>query len=135
MKFFVTYLAGGAFFLIVDIAWLTLVMSGLFKAELGQLLLERPKLVPAAIFYALFPIGLAVFAVLPALDVQSWLRAALFGALFGLLAYATYELTNLATLKGWSSTVAIADIAWGTLLSGAAATVGYVAVRFFAVDR
>jgi len=125
-RFFAAYFVSGFFFLIVDALWLWLVMGKLFKAQIPTLLLAQPKLLPAAIFYALYPIGIAVFGVLPA---QDWLRAALLSALFGLLAYATYELTNLATLKAWPVQIAMLDIAWGTALSGLAGGLGYYATR------
>jgi len=125
-RFLSAYLVSGAFFLIVDILWLWLLMASLFKAQMPTLLLEQPKLLPATVFYALYPIGITVFGVLPA---QDMMRAIFLSALFGLLAYATYELTNLATLKTWSVQVAILDIAWGTLLSGLAGGLGYYVTR------
>lgn len=130
-RFAIACLAGGAVFVAVDLLWLSLVMSKLFKAQMPQLILEQPRLAPAAVFYLLYPVGIAVFGVLPANDA---LRAAAMSALFGLLAYATYELTNLATLKGWSAQIALIDIAWGAALSGVAGAVGYLAVRAWA-DR
>lgn len=133
-RFLIAYAASGALFVAIDVLWLALVMSKMFKAEMPQLILEQPKLVPAVIFYALYPIGIAVFGVLPTTAAQDWVRAAAMSALFGLLAYATYELTNLATLKGWSAQIALMDIAWGTALSGIAGAAGYFAVRFWA-DR
>ncbi len=125
-RFVIAYLASGVVFIATDLLWLTLVMSKLFKAQMPQLILEQPKLLPAAVFYVLYPIGIAVFGVLPA---QDWVRAVAMSALFGLLAYVTYEMTNLATLKGWSAQIAIMDIAWGAALSGLAGLAGYLAVR------
>ncbi|MEP6607327.1 MAG: DUF2177 family protein [Burkholderiaceae bacterium] len=128
-RFLIAYCVSGAVFVTVDLLWLTLVMSKSFKAEMPQLFLEQPKLVPAAVFYALYPLGLAVFSVLPATASQDWIRSVALSALFGLLAYTTYELTNLATLKGWSTQIALMDIAWGTVLSASAALTAYFAVR------
>lgn len=128
-RFLIAYLVSGVVFVAIDLLWLSLVMSKMFKAQMPQLILEQPKLAPAVAFYLLYPIGIAVFGVLPA---QDWLRAFAISALFGLLAYATYELTNLATLKGWSAQIAIADIAWGTLLSAVAGAAGYFALRLWA---
>ncbi len=131
-RFVIAYLVGGAVFVAVDLLWLSLVMSKLFKAQVPQLILQQPKLAPAVVFYALYPIGIAVFGILPAIGAQDWARATMMSALFGLLAYVTYELTNLATLKGWPTQIALIDIAWGAALSGVAGAVGYFAVRAWA---
>jgi uncharacterized membrane protein len=128
----VAYLSSGVFFIVVDGLWLALVMSPLFKAEIGELLLDQPRVLPAVLFYALYPVGLAVFGVLPGLAAQQWLRAAVLSALFGLLAYATYDLTNLATLRAWSAKIALVDIVWGSVLSFAAGGVGYLVTHRFA---
>lgn len=133
-RYLMAYAASGVAFIAIDLLWLSLVMSKLFKAQMPQLILEQPNLVPAVAFYALYPIGIAVFGVLPAVAAQDWVRAAGMSALFGFLAYVTYELTNLATLKGWSAPIAMMDIAWGAALSGVAGAVGYWAVRAWA-DR
>lgn len=131
-RFLIAYIASGAVFVAVDLAWLSLVMSKLFKAQMPQLILEQPRLVPAAVFYALYPVGIAVFGVLPAIAAQDWVRAVALSALFGVLAYVTYELTNLATLRGWSAQIALLDIAWGAALSGVAGALGYFATRAWA---
>ncbi len=128
-RFVIAYLVSGAVFVAIDLLWLSLVMSKMFKAQMPQLILEQPKLAPAAVFYLLYPVGIAVFGVLSAND---WVRAAAMSALFGLLAYVTYELTNLATLKCWSAQIALIDIAWGAALSGVAGALGYFAVRAWA---
>ncbi len=128
-RFVAAYLVSGAVFVAIDLLWLSLVMSKMFKAQIPQLILEQPKLAPAVAFYLLYPVGIAVFGVLSAND---WARAAVMSALFGLLAYVTYELTNLATLKGWSAQIALIDIAWGAALSGAAGAAGYFAVHMWA---
>ena len=118
--------------LAVDALWLTVLMGATYKSYLGPLMLEQPKLGPAAVFYVLFAVGLVVFGVLPGLAVQDWKRTAMLSALFGLLAYATYDLSNLATLKGWSPALTLIDIAWGTVLAGGAGTVGYLAAQAWA---
>jgi len=128
-RFLIAYLASGVVFVAIDLLWLTLVMAKMFRAEVPQLILDQPRLGPAFLFYALYPIGLAVFAVMPAIEAQDWIRALALGALFGLLAYATYELTNLATLKGWSAQIAVADMAWGAALSAFSSAAAYFAVR------
>ncbi len=131
-RFLIAYATSGVVFIAIDLLWLSLVMSKMFRAHMPQLTLQQPKFEPAAVFYALYPIGIAVFGVLPAMAAQDWVRAAAMSALFGLLAYVTYEMTNLATLKGWSAQIALIDIAWGAALSGVAGAVGYFAVRAWA---
>ena len=87
---------------------------------------------PAAAFYLLYVAGILFFAVFPALATGRWTTALGRGAALGLVAYATYDLTNAATLRGWSTTVTIADLCWGTALTALAATVGYLATRALA---
>jgi uncharacterized membrane protein len=81
------------------------------------------------VFYALYLVGVVIFAIAPALEKRSLRKAVVSGALFGFFAYATYDLTNLATLKGWSLTVSVVDILWGTFVTAVAATAGYVVAR------
>jgi uncharacterized membrane protein len=110
---------------IADLGWLGTVGTAVYRPRLGDLLLGRPILWAAAAFYLVYAVGVVIFAVTPALRALSWPRAMAMGALFGIFAYATYDLTNLATLRGWSGLVTCLDIAWGGILSGAAATAGY----------
>jgi uncharacterized membrane protein len=84
---------------------------------------------PAVAFYLMYPIGILVFATMPALKAGSVSPALIYGALFGALAYATYDLTNYATLRNWTLLISVADIAWGAFASAAAATVGYYVVK------
>ena len=112
-------------FLAIDALWLTVLMGATYKSYLGALMLAQPKLVPAALFYLLYTVGLVVFAVLPALRADDWRQAAMLGALLGLVAYATYDLSNLATLRNWPMPLTVIDIAWGTVLSCIAASVGF----------
>jgi uncharacterized membrane protein len=113
--------------LALDALWLALVMGPLYKSQLGELMLAQPRVVPAVVFYLLYTVGVVVFGVLPALRQQSWLCALLLSGLLGLVAYATYDLTNLSTLKGWSISLALMDIGWGALLTAAGGTVSYFA--------
>jgi len=128
MRFLVAYLATAVVFLGFDAIWLTRVALGLYRRELGGLLLDKPNLAIAGIFYLLFVVGIVVLAIYPALNGGSWVNALLMGAVLGLVAYGTYDITNLSTLKNWSVTVTLADLAWGTVLTGVAATAGYLAV-------
>jgi uncharacterized membrane protein len=112
----------------LDLLWLTVLGIGFYRAEIGGLLLDRPNLVPAAIFYLFYVAGIVGFAVLPAVNAGSWVWAVLAGVALGLLAYGTYDMTNLATLKGWTLNISLIDLAWGGFLSGSAALAGYFAV-------
>lgn len=116
--------------LICDLTWLSTVGAQVYRPRLGALLLDKPVLVPAALFYLLYAAGVVIFAVAPALRVESVGKAALWGALFGFFAYATYDLTNLATVRGWSAVVTVLDMGWGALLTAVAAGVAsFVAQR------
>jgi uncharacterized membrane protein len=119
------YLATLAAFLAVDMLWLGLVARGFYRAQIGFLLSPSPNWVAAFVFYLLFVGGLLYFAILPGLQAGSLSKALLHGALFGLLTYATYDLTNLATLKDWPLTVTIVDILWGVVLSTLVTWAGY----------
>jgi uncharacterized membrane protein len=119
------YVVTGLVFCALDFVWLTMIALKFYQGQIGPLLLEKPNLVPAAIFYALYVVGLVVFCVVPAVATQSWPKAALLGALLGMIAYATYDLSNLATLNGWTIPLSVMDIAWGAIASSAACTAGY----------
>lgn len=125
----VGYLAALAALGLLDALWLGLVSRDFYKARIGQLLLEQPAWGIAAVFYLIHAAGIAVFAVSPALNNGSWTTAALYGAFFGLCAYATYDITNLATLRGWSAAVSLVDLAWGAAVTAAAAIASFLAVR------
>jgi len=117
-------------FLGMDFVWLTLMTPRLYQPDLGALMSAKPNLIAAAVFYAAFVVGLVVFEVVPALERRSWSRATSLAALFGVLAYGTYDLTNLATLRGFTLRLTVADMVWGAVVSAVAATIGYlVAVR------
>jgi uncharacterized membrane protein len=108
------YIIALVVFLAIDAVWLITAGRTFYVAEIGGLLRERPNLVVAFGFYLLFIAGLVYFAIAPAGSLQ---QAVIGGAFFGLVAYATYDLTNLATLKGFTTRVAIIDMLWGTALS------------------
>jgi uncharacterized membrane protein len=113
-------------FLVLDGLWLGVLMAPTYRALLGPLMLDQPLLAPAAVFYLLYVFGCVVFVVLPA---KTWQRASALGALLGLVAYGTYDLSNWATLNGWSAQLALMDMAWGTLATCIACTVGYWVAR------
>lgn len=116
-------------FCAIDFVWLGFIAKPFYQAQVGGLLLGRPNLAAAALLYVLFAAGLTGFVVLPALDAGSFWRAVIAGAIFGFVVYGVYDLTNLATLKGWTVAVAAADMAWGAAVSGAASAAGYGAAR------
>ncbi|MCP1475032.1 putative membrane protein [Pseudomonas sp. EB276 TE3739] len=128
-KALIAYVSTLLTFLLLDDIWLGLLMAPTYRELLGSLMLDKPLLLPAAVFYCLYVIGCVVFVVLPAL---SWQRAAKLGALLGLVAYGTYDLTNWATLRNWSVQVSLMDWAWGTVATAVACTVGYLVAKRFA---
>ncbi len=123
-KWIIAYLAAGAVFLIGDMAWLTLMGTRLYRPDLGALLGDKVRAAPAVAFYLLYLVGVVAFGVAPGIRSGDWTRSLLWGAAFGLIAYATYDLTNQATMKVWSTRVTLADMGWGALLSGAASAAG-----------
>jgi len=109
---------------VVDYFWLSNAVNFLYHPKLGALLADKPVLWAAALFYVLYGIGVAVLVLRPAL-VESGIVAALWmGALFGLVAYGTYDLTNQATIKGWSLTVTVVDMVWGAFITGVVSAFG-----------
>jgi uncharacterized membrane protein len=104
-------------FLAIDMVWLTLVAKNFYAKQIGFLMTKNPNLVAAFIFYLIFIAGLIVFVITPALDKKMWTNALLLGAFFGLVTYATYDLTNLATVKNWPLIVTIVDLFWGMFVS------------------
>lgn len=118
-------------FLGIDMIWLTLVAKNFYAKQLGYLMAKNPNLLVALIFYLLFVVGLVVFVITPALEKKMWLQALLMGAFFGLVTYATYDLTNLATVKDWPLIITIIDLIWGILLSAAVSVITYfIALKF-----
>jgi uncharacterized membrane protein len=120
----IAYPATAVVFLALDAAWLTTMADRLYRPALGRLVLDRFEPLPAIAFYAVYLVGVVVFAVLPGLQSGRWTTALGLGALLGFVAYATYDLTNQATLRDWPWQVTIADLCWGTLVTGVAAAVG-----------
>ena len=116
----------------LDFFWLTTASQGLYQKDLGALLADNPNMVVAVIFYVIYILGIQIFAVRPALATGDWKTAALYGALFGFFCYATYDLTNMATMKVWTLRVTLLDIAWGTILTGLTASAGALAALRFA---
>jgi len=126
---FLRLLITGGIMAVLDAFWLSVVANKFYKSNLGSLLLEKPNMAAAVAFYIIYVIGIVAFVLTPALEKNSWQYAAGMGALFGFVAYATYDLTNLATLKGFSLKVVLVDLAWGTLLTGAVSVLAYLAIK------
>jgi len=120
-------------FFAFDFIWLSTATSRIYKPYVGDLLLDKPNMPVAAAFYLLYVVGVLFLASLPGYDKGSIGDAFLRGAILGLLAYGTYDLTNLATLKGWAWQVSVIDMIWGTLLTGTVAAVGYLFARWLQV--
>jgi len=118
-------------FCAMDFFWLTIIAKKFYQAQMGSLMLAEPNLTSAAIFYILYILGLLVFAVMPALRSQSFIMAMSLGAFLGLIAYGSYDLTNLSTLKGWSLILSLVDICWGIVVSSVASSAGFIVARFF----
>jgi uncharacterized membrane protein len=120
------YAATAVAFLAVDSVWLSVMASQLYRPLLGDLLAEDFDLAAAALFYVIYVGGIVFFAIRPALESGRAATAALNGAIFGLCAYRTYDLTNQATLKNWPTLITVADLCWGTFLTATAATIGFL---------
>ncbi len=112
-------------FFVFDMVWLGLVAKKLYAKQIGFLLKPDVNWTAAISFYLLFIVGLVLFVVSPALEKHSWMHALVFGALFGLITYATYDLTNLATTRDWPLLITFVDMAWGTVLSASVCTIAY----------
>ena len=132
MPTFVTaYFATIVIFLAIDFVWLKYVALGFYRSQIGHLMLDRPNLAIAAGFYLMYAVAVVVLAVLPALRANDWTIALIYGALLGMAAYGTYDITNLATLKSWPTLVSMVDWAWGTVLTGTVAALAFFVTRAF----
>ena len=126
MYYLKLYVATFVPFLATDMVWLAVVARGFYRRQLGVLISDRPNWWAAISFYLLFVAGLLVFAVVPALHAGSFRTALLLGGFFGLVAYATYDLTNLATITNWPWLLTLVDMTWGLLLAAAVSCLGYL---------
>lgn len=127
--FGIAYIATGVVFLATDAVWLRLAAPRLYRPLMGDMLLDSFKPLPALLFYLVYIAGIVIFAISPAFGTDRWMTATGYGALFGFLAYATYDLTNQATLRNWPVLVTIVDLSWGTFLTAFAATMGFLITR------
>ena len=122
------YLIALPIFLIIDAVWLGFIAKNLYQKEIGFLMGESVNWIAAAIFYLLFILGLTVFVIEPAVEAGAWKTALTLGALFGLITYATYDLTNLATIDGWPVSVTIIDLIWGSFIGSSVSIITYLIV-------
>ena len=128
--FLLAFVASLVAMAVIDGVWLGAVARTFYRRHLGFLMADRPNWTAAVAFYLIYVLGVTVFAVLPGMDAGSVWDAAWRGALFGLVAYATYDLTNAATLKGWPNIVTVVDMAWGTVLTAlVASAAGFVVIQ------
>lgn len=118
--------------LIADAIWLGLVARTFYRDQLGALMLPAPNFAIAAIFYVFFAMAVVLLAVMPGVKSGALTTALCYGAVLGLAAYGTYDITNLATLKGWPLAVSLVDMAWGTFVTAFSAGCGLLACRYFA---
>lgn len=126
----ISYLLTFIVFLIVDMFWLGIVAKNLYRKYLGSFLTDRVNWTAAMIFYLLYVAGISIFTIYPAVNKDSSFNAILMGALFGIFTYATYDLTNLATMKGWPLEIVFIDILWGAFLSALVSFSGFHIVKW-----
>ena len=131
MKAVVAYLSAAVAFGALDFVWLSNAAPKLYRPAIGEIMADQVRWPPAIIFYLLYLVGVTALVTLPALREGGVGKAAWTGALFGLVAYATYDLTNQATLRVWSTHITLIDIAWGTFITAFGATVGGWVLRRF----
>lgn len=131
MNFFVKlFIASALIFLVIDLIWLIVIARQIYQNQIGSLL-GPTKIVPAAIFYVLYIVGIIFFVLQPALDKGSLSYALIAGGFLGLLCYGTYDLTNLATLKNWSTIVTVIDLAWGAFITATTSGLVYGLAKYF----
>jgi uncharacterized membrane protein len=129
VRYIMQLLVAGGVMGILDFVWLGYIAKRLYYSEMGNILLEKFNMVPALLFYVIYVVGVVVFVINPALTKGSLAYAAGYGALFGLVAYATYDLTSLAVVKGFSTKIVVIDMVWGMALTAVVASIAYLVVH------
>ena len=127
-KYLAAYAATLVAMVVLDLLWIGVIAKPLYQQGIGHLMAERPNIAVAILFYLIYAIGVMLFVVSPNAASGGWGRTVLVGALFGLFAYATYDLTNLATLKNWPIGLSVMDMAWGGLATAVSAAAGKAAL-------
>lgn len=130
IKYVAAYLGAGLTFAAIDFVWLTTMTNRLYKPVIGPIMADKPDMKAAVAFYLISIAGTVFLAIAPALKEGNWTRAAINGAVLGFVAYATYDLTNQATLSVWQTKLTVIDLMWGTVLTTLSATGGYFAARW-----
>ncbi|MFC1625890.1 DUF2177 family protein [Patescibacteria group bacterium] len=132
MKVAVSFVSSLVCMLTIDAIWLKIMSKAFYTRHIGQLMAATPRLLPAGIFYLIYTFALTFLVVIPALQNNfSLTKTFALGALFGLAAYATYDLTNQATIKNWPTIVTVVDLIWGALLTGVVATAAFLITKHF----
>jgi uncharacterized membrane protein len=129
LRYLVAWVGAGLLLAGLDFFWLITTNATLYRPVLGRVLAANPRMGPAVLFYLVYLVGVVIFAVAPAIRSGRWRDATLMGALFGLFCYATYDLTNQATLVVWATRITLLDLCWGTFLTASGATAGYFASK------
>ncbi len=131
-KYIIVYALTAVVFFAVDMLWLGVIAKGLYRKYLSGLLSENVNWTAAIVFYLIFIAGILVFVVQPAVEKDSWVRAVALalGTFFGIITYATYDLTNLATLRDWPLPIVFIDVAWGAILTASTSLAGFVIMRW-----
>ena len=128
----ISFIFVSTIFLIIDVLWLSITVKSLYRPALGDLLKDKPVMWAAVLFYIIYMIGVALIILKPALANDSILQALWTGVVFGVVAYGTYNLTNMATVKNWSANIVWIDMLWGGFLTGFSSAVGiYLTKAFF----
>lgn len=125
------YLITFVVYFAIEMVWLLLIAKNLYAKYIGHLMADKPNLVVSLVYFIIVIAGLIFFAINPAIEKNSLSYAILAGVIFGFMTYATYTMTNLATLKDWPMIIAFVDIAWGTLLNGLTAGISFYIINFF----
>jgi uncharacterized membrane protein len=129
MNYVKMYIIAFIAFIVIDGIWLLFISKNLYQSEIGHLMADKAKLIPAIVFYLIFLVGLVYFVINPAIVSKDVVKLLFSAALFGLITYATYDLTNLATLKNWPLKITIIDLIWGTSLSTLVSYITYMIYR------
>ena len=125
LKNFAIYASFLVALIAIDLVWLLGIAKNLYRDQMGDLMANEPKLIAGLAFYLLYALGVCIFVIVPALSKQSWIYALQYGALFGLFCYMTYDLTNLAVIRGFPTQLALIDIAWGSFVTAVCSGIAY----------
>ena len=125
LKNFAIYASFLVTLIAIDLIWLLGIAKNLYRDQMGDLMANEPKLIAGLAFYLLYALGVCIFVIVPALSKQSWIYALQYGALFGLFCYMTYDLTNLAVIRGFPTQLALIDVAWGSFVTAVCSGIAY----------